>query len=33
MCETRCPKKAITMVRPVAAVAPKKSLEKELARV
>jgi ferredoxin len=33
MCEARCPKKAITMVRPAAAVAPKKSLEKELARV
>jgi Na+-translocating ferredoxin:NAD+ oxidoreductase RNF subunit RnfB len=33
MCEARCPKKAITMVRPAAAIAPKKSPEKELARV
>jgi ferredoxin len=33
MCEARCPKKAITMVQPAAAAAPKKSLEKELARV
>lgn len=33
MCEARCPKKAITMVQPAAAVAPKKSREKEPARV
>ncbi len=33
LCEPRCPKKAITMVQPAAAIAPKKSPEKELARV